>query len=84
MIYLYDCNTSIRFSDSERNVYIGGLDDSPKDFELAEQYILDMIDYGGKVQYWLMDNGFPHNFRIITNNSNKYTNLVSENKIIKA
>lgn len=53
----YDEQTYLDETDTSRRIYIGD-NVTPKGMELPEQYIIDMIDRGGKIQYWLMDNGF--------------------------
>jgi len=83
MIYFYDYFEPIRFPDAERNIYIGNnIEGIPDDFELPEQEIQDMIDFGAKVQYWLMYNEFPSNYRVITKNKSSYGQLVPDFKVI--
>jgi hypothetical protein len=45
--------------------------------------ITSMLDRGAKVQYWLMEHGYPTEYRVLTTNPQSYSLLVPDFKVIK-
>ena len=84
MIYFYD-EALERFSganDEDRHILLNDIADAPGFFERESQDILDMTEYGAKVQFSLMNNGFTPHYAVITAKPERYLDMVPSHKII--
>lgn len=84
MIYFYD-EVLAPFklaTENDRHILLNALENTPDFFEIESAEILDMTEYGAKVQFSLMKNAFEPNYFVVTKKPERFVNMVPSNKII--